>query len=125
MLDQCNTLSNKSIILGDLNVVVYNFDIPTNPLVLKISNLLNRYSFYQAVTVHTHKLDHTLDIVMFRPTDDIVCSTTVSQLLMSDHYCVVCDLSAIKPVIRAELKQSRNLCGINLTTFKADICQLI
>ena len=33
LLGQCNTLSSKSIILGDLNV---HFDIPTNPLVLKI-----------------------------------------------------------------------------------------
>ena len=108
--------------LGDLNV---HFDMPTNRLVLKINSLLNRYSFYQAVAVPTHKFGHTLDIVMLRPTDDIVCSTTVTQLPSSDHYCVVCDLSAIKPVNHAELKQSRNLRGINFATFNADICQLI
>ena len=107
--------------LGDLNV---HFYIPTNPLMLKIISLLNRYSFYQAVTVPTHKLGHILDI-MFRCTYDIVCSTTVTQLLSSDHYCVVCDLSAIKPINHAELKQSRNIRGINLTNCKADICQLI
>ena len=70
LLDHCNTLSSKSLILGDLNV---HFYIPTNPLILKSNSLLNRYSFYQAVTVPTHKLGHTLDIGMFRPTDDIVC----------------------------------------------------
>ena len=113
---------SSSIILGDLNV---HFDIPTNLLVLKISSLLNRYSYYQAVTVPTHKFGHTLDIVMLRLNNDIVCSTTVTQLLLTDHYCVVCDLSVIKPVSHAELKQSRNLRGKNLTTFKADICQLI
>ena len=64
-----------------------------------ISSLLNRHSFFQAVS---HKLGHTLDILMLRPTDDIVCSTTVSQLLSSDHYCAVCDLSAIKPVVHAK-----------------------
>ena len=62
---------------------------------------------------------------MLRPNDDIVCSTTVTQLLSSDHYCVVGDLSVIKPVNHAELKQSRNLRGTNLTTLKADICLLI
>ena len=62
---------------------------------------------------------------MLRPNDDIACSTNVKQLLLSDHYYVVCDLSAIKPVNHAELKQSRNSCGINLTTLNADICQLI
>ena len=79
----------------------FYIDVPTNLLVLKINSLLNRYSFYQAVTISTHELGHTLDIVMFRLTDDIVCSTTVTQLLSSDHYCVVCDLSAIKPVNHA------------------------
>ena len=103
--DICNTLSSSSIIIGDLNV---HFDIATNPLLLKINSLLNRYSFYQAVTVPTYKLGHTLDIVMLRPNDDIVCSTTVTQLLSSDRYCVACGLSAIKPVNHAELNQSRN-----------------
>ena len=110
------------MILRDVNA---HFDIPTNPLVLKINSLLNRYRFYQAVTVPTHKFGHTLDIVMLRPNDDIVCSTNVTQLLSSDHYCVVCDLSVIKPVNHDELKQSRKLRGINLTTHKADICQII
>ena len=122
MIQLYNILSSKSIISGDANV---NFDIHTNTLVLKINSLLNRYSFYQAVTVPTHKYGHTLDIVMLRPNDDIACPTIVTQLLSSEHYCVVCDLSVIKPVNHAELKQSRNLCGINLTIFKADICQLI
>ena len=47
-----------------------HFDIPTNPLVLKINSLLNRHSLYQAFTVPTHKFDHTLDIVMFN--DDLI-----------------------------------------------------
>ena len=47
----CSTLSSSSVILGDLSV---HFDIPTNPLVKNISSLLNRDSFYQAVTVPTH-----------------------------------------------------------------------
>ena len=110
MFDQCNTLSSKSTILGHLNVY---FDIPTNLLVLNINSLLNRYSSYQAVTVPTHKFSHTQDIVMLRPNDDIVCSTTATQLLSFGHYCVVCDLSVIKPVNHAELKQSRNLPDIN------------
>ena len=62
---------------------------------------------------------------MLRPNDDIVCSTTVTQFFSSDRYCVVCDLSVIKPVNHAELKQSRNLRGKNVTTFRADICQLL
>ena len=60
---------------------------------------------------------------MFTPTDDIVCSTTVTKLLSFDHHCVVCDLSAIKPVNHAEHKQSMSLRGIILNTFRAVISQ--
>ena len=91
---------------------------------MNINGLLNRYSYYQAVTVTIHRLGHALHI-MFRLTDDIVCSTTSTQLHSSGHYCVVCDPSAIIPVNHAEIKQSRSLRGINLTTFEADICQEI
>ena len=63
LFDLCNTLSSSSMILQDLKP---HFDIPTNPLVLIINSLLNRYSFYQAVTVPTYKNGHSLDIVVFR-----------------------------------------------------------
>ena len=142
-------MSRSSAIFGDENV---HLDIPSNHLVLKSYSLLNRQSFYQAVTVPTHRLGHALDNIMLsyyillhyvyyyiyiiicyyyilfyiiRPTDDLVCSTTVTQLLSSDHYCVVCDFSTIKPGNHAELKQSRNLRVMNLTTLKVNICQII
>ena len=83
-MDLCNTLSSSSIILGDLNG---HFAVPTHPLVLKNTSLLNRHSFYQAVIVPTHMLCHTLDIVMLRPTDSIVCCTTATQLHLSDNCC--------------------------------------
>ena len=75
--------------------------MPTNSLVLTNHSLLNRCGLCQTITVPTHKLDHTQDIAIIRPTDDNVCSTSVSQLLMSDHFCVVCDLSAVKPISHA------------------------
>ena len=63
---------------------------------------------------------HNLDI-MFRPIDDIGCQTTVSQLLSSDHYCVVCDLFKIILANNAEPKQLRNLHCTDLKTFKTYI----
>ena len=61
---------------------------------------------------------------MFRSTDGIVFSTTVSQLSLSAHYCVVTYLPAIKPVNHSALKQSGNLHSMDLDAFKGDICQL-
>ena len=98
MLHTCNTLSSSSITLGNINA---HLDMPTNSLVLTIYSLLDICGFCQTITVPTHKLGHTLDVAIIRPTDDNVSSTTVSQLTMSDHYCVVYDLSAVKPVSHA------------------------
>ena len=55
--------------------------------------------------------------------DDIVCSTTVTQLLSSDPYFEICDLSAANHVNNADLKQASSLHGIDLTTFEEDRCQ--
>ena len=122
MLDLRNTLSTSSIISEDINV---HLDVTTSALVRKINCLLKRHSIYQTAIVPSHTSDQILYIVMSRPPDDIVCSITVSQLILSDHYCVVCHLSAIKPVNHAERKQARSLRGIDLKTFKADLCQLM
>ena len=86
LLDQCNTLSSKSIILEHLNV---HFDIPTNRLVLKINSLLNRYSFYEAVTAPTTKFGHTLDIACL----DVMMTLYVPLLLPSDFHLIITVLS--------------------------------
>ena len=95
--------------LVDLNVL---FDIPTNPLVLKINCLLNRYSFYQVVNVPTYKLGHTFDLLM----------TFCTPLLLPSCFCLILIVlsvtSSMRPVFNAEL--SRNLHCIDLSTFKAD-----
>ena len=64
------------MILGDKNA---HFDIPTNPLVLIISSLLNRYSFQPAVTVPTHAFGYTLDIAML----DLLMTLYIPLLLPS------------------------------------------
>ena len=79
LLDVCNNLSGKCIILGDVNV---HFDSPNNPCTTKLLNSLDMSNFSQAVNEPVHEHGHTLDWVMFRPEDNVLCSTSVSQSLL-------------------------------------------
>ena len=65
---------------------------------------------YLAVTVPTHKLSH---FAMFRPTDDIVCSTTLTRLISSHHYCISIDLSGNSPDNNAEHEYSKKVAYIS------------
>ena len=60
---------------------------------------------------------------MLRPTDDIVCSTTLDQLISSDHYCISRDLFAPNPVNNTEHKHEKKI-GTHFITDNADIIKL-
>ena len=79
LLDFFNNLSGNCIILGDTSV---HFDSPNNPCTAKLLDSLDMFHFSQAVNEPTHERDHTLDWVMFRPEDNVLCSTSVSQSLL-------------------------------------------
>ena len=94
LLDFCNNLSGNCIILEDVNV---HCDSPNSPYTAKLLNSLDMFHFSQAVNEPTHERDHTLDWVMFRPEDNVLCSTSVTQSIASDHFCVVCELCVAVP----------------------------
>lgn len=82
----------KSIILGDFNL---HKECTTDTRVLDFSNLLASMDFTQHVNEATHKQGHTLDLVITQGVSIDV--TSVSDLTISDHFCVfftvlVCDV---------------------------------
>ena len=83
-----------------------HFDSPNNPCTAKLLNSLDMFNFSQAVNKPTHELGHTLDWVMFRPEDNGLCSTAVTQAISSDHFCVVCELCVAVPPDPAVYRES-------------------
>ena len=94
LLDFCNSLSGKCLIVGDMNV---HFDCPQNPCTAKLTSMLDEFCFSQSVAEPTHERGHILDWIVFRPDDNLLSSTSVTHSLTSDHYCVVCELCATVP----------------------------
>ena len=62
---------------------------------------------------------------MFRPEDNVLCSTSVTQSISSDHFCVVCELCVAIPPDPAVYRESRNICAIDRAAFRDDLCMLV
>ena len=62
---------------------------------------------------------------MFRTEDNVFCSTSVTQSVASDHFCVVCELCVAVPPDPAVYKESRNIRAIDIAAFRDDLCTLV
>ena len=90
-----------------------------------VRQLFTRRLKTQAVNEPTHERGHTLDWVMFRPRDNVLCSTSVTQSIASDHFCVVCELCVAVPPDPAVYRESRNIRAIDRAAFRDDLCMLV
>ena len=55
----------------------------------------------------------------------IMCSTSVTQSIASDHFCVVCKLRVAVPPDPAVYRESRNISAIDRAAFRDDLCMLV
>ena len=62
---------------------------------------------------------------MFRPEDNVLCSTSVTRSIASDHFCVVCELRVAVPPDPAVYRESRNIRAIDRAAFRGDLCMLV
>ena len=122
LLDFCYNLSGNCIILGDMNVY---FDSPNNLCTAKLLNSFDVFNFSQAVNEPTHERGHTLDWIMVRPEDNVLCSTSVTESIASEHFFVVCELCVAVPPDPAVYRESRNIRAIDRAAFRGDLCMLV
>ena len=93
--------------------------------VFMLLDSLVMFNFSQAVNEPTRERGHTLDWVMFRPEDNVLRSTSVTQSISSDHFCVVCELRVAVPPDPAVYRESRNIRAIDRAAFRDDLCMLV
>ena len=83
------------------------------------------FHFSQAVNEPRHECGHTLDWIMFRPEDNVLRSTSVTQSISSDHVCAVCERCVTVPPDPAVYRESRNIRAIDRAAFRDDLCMLV
>ena len=75
----------------------------------------------QLVHVPTHKQVHILDGIVYRPFDNIMLSSTVTNKLTSDHLAILCNLHLTVPEPITEQRLRRNINSIDKQQFSLDI----
>ena len=119
LLDYCNQLRGKSVIVGDLNV---HYDVPTDHLTSKVLDILTRFSLVQGIERPTYyRSGHIIDWVVYRDDDQLVDCCTVSHKLSSDHAAVLTTLHVVPPQDPPIYRTVRDINAIDRGAFKADI----
>ena len=106
------------LITGDFNVHV---DDSTNPDATRLLDLLDSMGLCQHVTHPTHELGHTIDLIITRQLDSIICGSPVTDHLFSDHISVLTTLRATKPKIILKERVYRKIKSIDLDSFCSDL----
>ena len=76
-------LSNDLLFLtGDFNIHV---DDHNDPVACRFLDLLELMSLTQHVAKPTHEHGRTLDLVITRESDNLICGRTAPDILSSDH----------------------------------------
>ena len=117
-LEHCDALPGKTLIVGDFNIHV---DDVNDPYSKRLFTLLDMFCFSQSVVGSTHKHGHTLDLILFRSSDDIVSSSFINNDLKSDHSAVMCRLNIPKPIPESHIIMYRRINKIDKQVFRDDL----
>jgi hypothetical protein len=99
-------------------------DVSTDREAKQLLNLLNTHGLSQHMSVPTHNLGHTLDLVITRSGDTIVSNIAVTPLdIIADHYPIHFKLDLRKPGPYRKEVISRKTRAIDKNQFRRDILQ--
>ena len=110
----------RLLILGDFNIHV---DIPNLPDTEKFVKLLDTFGLMQHVSLPTHRLGHTLDLVITRSNDNLISDLVVNNPLVSDHHVVHFDILTSKPSLPKKSISHRCFKKLDLSAFKKDVIE--
>ena len=86
--------SEPIIITGDFNIHVDDLS-DHNAIILL--DMLECFGLQQHVNQPTHRLGHTLDLIISRKTENIVGNVSVFNAHVADHFAVRCGIESRKP----------------------------
>jgi len=88
---------DKGIIVGDFNIHVDNTN---DALGAAFTDLLKSFGFKQTVSGHTHRLNHTLDLIISYGTNPNDIDVITESDDVTDHYMVTYILRTYTPRYR-------------------------
>ena len=109
------------LISGDFNLHVNN---ASDVYAQKFNELLNIFSLSQHVKTGTHLSGNILDLVITRNGATEPISSLSCDMLISDHYSLVCTLPFAKQSLDKKVITYRKIRSIDMLKFKEDIGKL-
>jgi exonuclease III len=107
------------LICGDFN---FHFGKVNDKEASTFTDLLSSYGLQQHVTVSTHTKGHVLDLIITRSSvDSFLKDTTVTDMLISDHFWVHCNILCSRPGNICKKVKYRKIKAINIDSFCEDI----
>ena len=117
LVDSLVTKPGKLLMMGDFNI---HWDNQQSPDTRHLMAILESVSLKQFITQTTHKLGHTIDLVVSRTDDNLIADTSVTSGL-SDHNIIITVLQVEKVVSQSKMMTYRKLRDIDVNLFKDDI----
>ena len=112
-------MSPEPLILpGDFN---FYMDVATDVDARVFSNLRTSMGLKQHVTVPTHISGHTLDLLITREHDPVICSAPVADLYLSDYASMLCTLNSLKPGHVVKEISYRKLKSVDFDSLRSDL----
>ncbi len=118
MLERILTFPGHLVITGDFN---FHIDVPSDPLGQCLSDLLDSLHLTQLVQSPTHKLGHTLDLLIIKADSNTVMSATTSYPCLLDHLAVNFTITLPKQPRPTKNIIYRKLKSIVIEDFVADV----
>ena len=98
-----------------------HFDNPLRSLTKQTLTTLSHYELIQVINKPTHKCGHIIDWVVVRSDDDIHRKSTVTDLLESDHYCIIFYFNVSVFNSSNLYRTVRNMANIDRPSFIAEL----
>ena len=118
--------SEFSILLEDLiasphHLLLSSVDDAANFNAMKFLDLITSADLRQHVNGATHRLGHTLDLLITRSDDKLISKVRTLPELLSDHNVVVCHINLPRPPASRLTVSYRKTRDIDLQAFLSDI----
>ena len=118
LLDYVNNLPGFVCLVGDM---IIHFDNTLQSQTKQTFTTHSLYNLVQVINKPTHRCGHIIHWVIVRPGDDIHKTSTVAQLLESDHYCTKFYFNATVTKPSTSYRTVRNMANIDRPSFNAEL----
>ena len=118
LLEMHTVSTGQLLILGDFN---FHVDNVNDRIVLRFLDILSLFNLTQHVNVPTHEMGHTLDLVITRASEDLLCNLSVYDPKISDHSAILFNIRHKKIKYQQKTFTYRPIKHINESNFINDV----